>query len=61
MYIDPEHPGVEDIIDQIAVGLRSSMTYAGARSISEFHKKAIIGVQSNAGFVEGKALDSSWS
>jgi IMP dehydrogenase len=61
MYIDPEHPGVEDIIDQIAVGLRSSMTYAGARSISEFHKKAIVGVQSNAGFIEGKALDSSWS
>ena len=61
MYIDPEHPGVEDIIDQIAAGVRSSMTYAGARSISEFHDKAIVGIQSGAGFAEGKALDSSWS
>ena len=61
MYIDPEHPGVEDIIDQIAAGVRSSMTYAGARSISEFHKKAIVGIQSSAGFSEGKASKSSWS
>lgn len=60
MYIDPEHPGLEDIIDQIAAGVRSSMTYAGARSIREFHEKAIVGVQSDAGFNEGKALDSSW-
>ncbi|MBC7868673.1 GuaB1 family IMP dehydrogenase-related protein [Candidatus Saccharibacteria bacterium] len=61
MYIDPEYPGAEDIIDQIAAGVRSSMTYAGARNIDEFHKKAIVGIQSNAGFAEGKALDSSWS
>jgi IMP dehydrogenase len=61
MYIDPEYPGVEDIIDQIAAGVRSSMTYAGARSIDEFHDKAIVGLQSSAGFTEGKALDSSWS
>lgn len=61
MYINPEHPGIEDIIDQITAGIRSSMTYAGARSISDFHKKAIVGIQSNAGFAEGKALDSSWS
>lgn len=60
MYIDPERPGIEDIIDQITAGLRSSMTYAGARSISEFHEKAIVGLQSDAGFNEGKALDSSW-
>ena len=61
MYINPEHPGIEDIIDQITAGIRSSMTYAGARSISDFHEKAIVGIQSNAGFAEGKALDSSWS
>lgn len=61
MYINPEHPGIEDIVDQITAGIRSSMTYAGARSISDFHEKAIVGIQSNAGFAEGKALDSSWS
>ena len=30
MYIDPERPGVEDIIDQIVAGVRSACTYAGA-------------------------------
>ena len=32
MYIDPDRPGVEDIIDQIVAGVRSACTYAGARS-----------------------------
>ena len=31
MYLDPERPSVEDIIDQIVAGLRSSCTYAGRR------------------------------
>ena len=30
MYLDPERPGVEDIIDQIVAGVRSACTYAGA-------------------------------
>ena len=30
MYLDPDRPSVEDIIDQIVAGLRSSCTYAGA-------------------------------
>ena len=29
MYLDPERPGVEDIIDQIVAGVRSACTYAG--------------------------------
>jgi cytidylate kinase/IMP dehydrogenase/GMP reductase len=33
MYLDPERPSVEDIIDQIVAGLRSACTYAGADSI----------------------------
>ncbi len=33
MYLDAERPGVEDIIDQIVAGLRSSCTYAGAATI----------------------------
>ncbi len=60
MYIDPEHPGVEDIMDQISAGIRSSMSYAGARTIDDFYKKAIVGIQSGAGFSEGKALQISW-
>ena len=29
MYLDPERPGVEDIIDDIVAGVRSACTYAG--------------------------------
>ncbi|MER5863415.1 GuaB1 family IMP dehydrogenase-related protein [Kitasatospora sp. NPDC002040] len=61
MFIDPTRPGVEDLIDSIIAGVRSSCTYAGARSLEEFHQKAIVGVQSAAGYAEGKPLHSSWA
>ncbi|KQV19272.1 GuaB1 family IMP dehydrogenase-related protein [Kitasatospora sp. Root107] len=61
MFIDPARPGVEDLIDSIIAGVRSSCTYAGARSLAEFQEKAIIGVQSAAGYAEGKPLHSSWA
>jgi IMP dehydrogenase len=51
---------VEDLIDSIIAGVRSSCTYAGARSIEEFHEHAVIGIQSAAGYTEGKPLHSSW-
>ncbi|WP_055590470.1 GuaB1 family IMP dehydrogenase-related protein [Peterkaempfera griseoplana] len=60
MFIDPARPGVEDLIDSIVAGVRSSCTYAGAASLEEFHEKAIVGVQSAAGYAEGKPLHSSW-
>jgi IMP dehydrogenase len=58
MYLDPEMPGVEDILDTIAAGVRSSCTYAGAATIDEFHQRAVIGIQSQAGFTEGRPLDT---
>jgi len=60
MYLDAERPGVEDLLDRIVAGLRSSMTYAGARTLEEFHERAVIGVQSAAGYAEGKPLFASW-
>ncbi len=60
MYLDPERPSVEDIIDQIVAGLRSSCTYAGASTISQFHERAVVGVQSTAGYDEGRPLGVSW-
>ena len=60
MYLDPERPGVEDIIDQIVAGLRSSCTYAGASNIVEFQERAVVGVQSAAGYEEGRPLGVSW-
>ena len=61
MYLDPIRPGVEDLIDEIIAGLRSSCTYAGAKNLSEFAQKAVIGIQSASGYAEGRALNTSWS
>ena len=60
MYLDPQRPGVEDIIDQIVAGLRSSCTYAGAANLEDFHERAVVGVQSSAGYDEGRPLGTSW-
>jgi IMP dehydrogenase len=60
MFIDPERPSVEDVIDQIVAGVRSSFTYAGARTVGEFAERAIVGLQSTAGFAEGRPLHTSW-
>ena len=60
MYLDPERPGVEDIIDQIVSGVRSACTYAGASNLTEFHERAVVGVQSHAGYDEGRPLGTSW-
>jgi IMP dehydrogenase len=60
MYLDPDRPSVEDIIDQIVAGLRSACTYAGADSIPEFRERAVVGVQSTAGYDEGRPLGVSW-
>ncbi|HEY3683012.1 MAG TPA: GuaB1 family IMP dehydrogenase-related protein [Streptosporangiaceae bacterium] len=60
MYLDPARPGVEDLIDQIVAGVRSAMTYAGARSLDEFFERAIVGVQSAAGYSEGMPLPAGW-
>jgi IMP dehydrogenase len=60
MYLDPHRPGVEDIIDQIVAGVRSACTYAGAATLPELHERAVVGVQSHAGYDEGRPLGTSW-
>ncbi len=60
MFLDPERPGVEDLVDQIVAGVRSSFTYAGARTLAEFSDRAVVGLQSAAGYDEGRPLTSSW-
>ncbi|MGN6761135.1 MAG: GuaB1 family IMP dehydrogenase-related protein [Leifsonia sp.] len=60
IYLDPLRPSVEDLLDMITTGVRSSFTYAGARSLAEFHERALVGIQSAAGYEEGKALPVSW-
>ena len=60
MYLDPARPGVEDLLDTIVAGLRSSCTYAGARTLEQFHEQAVVGIQGSAGYAEGRPLHSSW-
>ena len=60
MFLDPARPGVEDLIDEIIAGVRSSCTYAGAKNLEEFADRAVVGVQSASGYAEGRPLNSSW-
>ncbi|MDQ1527753.1 MAG: dehydrogenase [Microbacteriaceae bacterium] len=60
IYLDPLRPSVEDLLDMITSGVRSSLSYAGASTLEEFHEKALVGIQSAAGYEEGKALPVSW-
>ena len=60
IYLDPLRPGLEDLIDMITSGVRSSFTYAGSSTVAEFHEHARVGLQSAAGYEEGKALPVSW-
>jgi IMP dehydrogenase len=58
MYLDPQRPGVEDLLDSITAGVRSACTYAGASNLQELAERAVVGVQSPAGFAEGRPRGS---
>jgi len=60
IYLDPLRPSLEDLLDMITSGVRSSLSYAGASSLQEFNERALVGIQSAAGYEEGKALPVSW-
>jgi IMP dehydrogenase len=60
MYLDPERPSVEDVLDSIVSGIRSSCTYVGATNLAEFHDRAVVGIQTAAGYTEGQPVDTSW-
>ena len=60
MGLDPQRGGVEDLIDHITSGVRSTCTYVGAANLEELHERAVVGVQSAAGFAEGHPLPTGW-
>ncbi|OBB64270.1 GuaB1 family IMP dehydrogenase-related protein [Mycobacterium sp. 852014-50255_SCH5639931] len=60
MELDPDRGGVEDLIDHITSGVRSTCTYVGAANLTELHERAVVGVQSTAGFAEGHPLPLGW-
>ncbi|BBY15920.1 GuaB1 family IMP dehydrogenase-related protein [Mycolicibacterium litorale] len=60
MSLDPARGGVEDLLDHITSGVRSTCTYVGAATLPELHEKVVLGVQSAAGFAEGRPLPTGW-
>ena len=60
MYLDPQRPGVEDLLDAITAGLRSACTYAGADNLDGLFERAVVGIQGAAGYAEGMPLPSGW-
>lgn len=60
MAVDPERGGVEDLLDHITAGLRSTCTYVGAADLAGLHDRVVLGVQSAAGFAEGHPLPFGW-
>ena len=59
-FLDPARPGVEDLIDTITAGVRSACTYAGAGTLEELHERAVVGVQTAAGYAEGRPVHAGW-
>ena len=60
MALDPDRGGVEDLLDHITSGVRSTCTYVGAATLVELHERAVVGVQSAAGYAEGHPLPAGW-
>jgi IMP dehydrogenase len=54
IYMREGRESVGAILVEIITGVQSALTYAGCLSLEEFHEKAVIGVQSLAGYGEGK-------
>ncbi|MCG5433196.1 GuaB1 family IMP dehydrogenase-related protein [Mycobacterium sp. MYCO198283] len=60
MALDPARGGVEDLLDHITSGVRSTCTYVGAKTLPELYERVVVGVQSAAGFAEGHPLPTGW-
>lgn len=58
IYIREGQESVGAILVEMITGVQSAFTYAGARTLSEFSERAVVGVQSPAGYWEGTAHGS---
>ena len=54
IYIREGSESVGAILVEIITGLQSALTYSGARTLGELHARAVVGVQTLAGYGEGK-------
>jgi IMP dehydrogenase len=55
IYLTEGRESVSAILTEIITGLQSAFTYVGANHAADFHERAVVGVQTFAGFHEGKA------
>ena len=53
IYIREGQESVGAVLTDIITGVQSSMTYVGARTVTEMHERAVVGVQTSAGYGEG--------
>jgi IMP dehydrogenase len=53
IYIREGQESVGGILVEMITGVQSAFTYAGARTVAEYHERAVIGVQTAAGYGEG--------
>lgn len=53
IYLTEGRESVGDIVIEIITGLQSAYTYVGAAEWGAFHARAVVGVQSAAGYYEG--------
>jgi IMP dehydrogenase len=53
IYLREGQESVGAVLTDIITGVQSSMTYVGARSVTEMHERAVVGVQTSAGYGEG--------
>ena len=60
LYLDPDRPGVEDLLDLIVAGVRSACAYSGASNLAELRDRATVGIQSASGYAEGRPLHTNW-
>ncbi|MDB4939145.1 MAG: Inosine-5-monophosphate dehydrogenase [Labilithrix sp.] len=53
IYMREGQESAAGILVDMITGVQSAFTYAGARTVSEMHERAVIGVQTSAGYGEG--------
>jgi GMP reductase len=54
IYIRDGQESVGAVLVDMITGVQSAFTYVGARSVPQFHRNAVVGVQTPGGYGEGK-------
>lgn len=58
VYMRHGHESAASLLVEMITGLQSALTYAGVNDLVSFSSEAVVGVQTSAGYSEGKPLDT---